>query len=79
MKYADKVIDLLSSYPNRGFRMKEIVNYVSTDKKRRCAVRRQVLRIIEGLEEANSIEVYKAHNQGEGAEYQWKNRNISNS
>lgn len=71
MKYADEVIELLSTYPNKTFRVRTIVNYINPRKEEKRSVTRQVQRVLDGLAETGSIEVKAREKLGAGAEYKW--------
>ncbi|ETD72988.1 hypothetical protein V757_01010 [Pelistega indica] len=71
MKYADEVIELLSSYPHKTFRVKTIVNYINPKKRERRSTTRQVQRVLESLAEMGNIEVKVRDKLGGGAEYKW--------
>jgi hypothetical protein len=77
MKYAKEVLDLIAAYPGRGFKMREIVRYVSPQVigRERHAVRRGVLRVIDELVACGSVDRYPPHAvRGESTMYTWKVR-----
>ncbi|WP_071058703.1 hypothetical protein [Pelistega sp. MC2] len=71
MKYANEVIELLSAYPHKTFRVKTIVNYINPKKRERRSTTRQVQRVLESLAETGNIEVKARDKLGGGAEYKW--------
>lgn len=74
MKYAREVIELMSAYPGRDFRMAEIVRYVNpkaaTSEKHN--LRRAILRVLDLLEDTGAILKQPPVASGGFAEYQWK-------
>lgn len=74
MKYAREVIELMSAYPGRDFRMAELVRYVNpgatTDQKH--SLRRAILRVLDLLEDTGAILKQPAAESGGFAEYQWR-------
>lgn len=75
MKYASEVIDLLSAYPGRQFRMADIVRYVMPQAvgAARQRVRNGVLRVLDALAEGEHIVIRPAICRGGGAVYAWLN------
>jgi hypothetical protein len=75
MKYAAETLGLLSPYPGRKFRMREIVNYIAgrhaTDKEKK-QVRIGVWRVLKMLEESGHIEVETQEGRGASALYAWR-------
>jgi hypothetical protein len=77
MKYAKECMDLLAAYPGRGFKMREVINYVAPDAigRTRHAVRRGVLRVMDELVEMGTVNRYPPHAvRGESTLYSWKVR-----
>ena len=76
MKYAKEVIELMSAYPGRDFRMVELVNSVTSGKhtrKQRSAARRGILRVIQQLKESGCVIVRPPGKaRGGYAVYRWK-------
>lgn len=74
MKYAHEIIELMSAYPGRDFRMAEIVRYVNpkatTTEKHN--LRRAVLRVMDTLEDTGAILKRPAKTSGGYAEYRWR-------
>lgn len=72
MKYAKEVIELMSAYPGRDFRMIEIVRYVGAPKHERHKVRVGVSRVLQALQESGLILVRPpSHARGGYALYRW--------
>jgi hypothetical protein len=77
VKYAKEVLDLMAAYPGRGFKMREIINYIAPKVvgRERHTVRRGVLRVVDELVEMGSIDRYPPHAvRGESTLYTWKVR-----
>lgn len=77
MKYAKEVLDLVAAYPGRGFKMREIINYIAPKiaGRERHAVRRGVQRVMDELVQMGSIDRYPPHAvRGESTLYSWKVR-----
>lgn len=77
MKYARDVLDLVAAYPGRGFKMREIINYIAPKVigRERHAVRRGVQRVMDELVEMGSIDRFPPHAvRGESTLYAWKVR-----
>ena len=57
MKYAGEVIELMSAFPGREFRMIQLVKYINpkADTRARQAIRIGVARVIAGLVETGSV------------------------
>lgn len=57
MKYAHEVIDLMAAFPDRRFKMRQIINHVAprADQRQRAVVRTGVWRVLVALEEAGQI------------------------
>lgn len=75
MKWAKEVIELMSAYPSREFRMIEIVRYCCPnpkDQKERRAVHRGVHRVVEGLQDTGSVTVGRASRNGGYGTYRWR-------
>lgn len=75
MKLADRVIDLMAAFPNKWFRMGEIVTYIDPDlnaKKNRETIRKQVKRVLLLLQETGSLEVRVCKVNGSYSTYRWK-------
>lgn len=75
MKYAEKVMDLMSAYPNREFKMINLIRYVNpkaTPKQNR-AIRMGILRVLEPLIESKQIEVVKVCDAPQSKRYVWRN------
>ena len=77
MKYASEVIDLLSPYPGREWKMVEILNDVGggriSKRRERDAIRRGVARVLDGLIENGAV-LRRPSRPGvrNMAVYQWK-------
>jgi hypothetical protein len=77
MKYAKEVLDLMAAYPGRGFKMREVINYVAPDAigRTRHAIRRGVLRVMDELVAMGTVNRYPPHAvRGESTLYTWKVR-----
>ena len=73
MKYADKVIELMASYPGREFRMVEIVRYVAPARPiNRGAVREGVRLVLDSLAKCGSIVKHRPGQRGGFAVYRWR-------
>lgn len=80
MKYARELLDLMAAYPGRGFKMREIVNYVAPKVigRERHTVRRGVLRVLDQLIDLGTINRYPPHAvRGESTLYTWKVRHAN--
>lgn len=73
MKYAKEVIELMGAHPGRGFRSKEIINYVMKAMRlaseSRTRVRKGVGRVLEQMIESGAVHVVEASARGEFALY----------
>lgn len=77
MKYASEVIDLLAAYPNRAFKMIQIVRHVADghpeSPKEWERVRKGVRRVLDSLEESGQVRSNRiGATNGGSALYQWK-------
>jgi hypothetical protein len=75
MKHADKVIELMSAYPGREFRMIEITRYICPapkDTKERSAVREAARIVVNALISSGSVMRRKHVTRGGYAMYQWR-------
>lgn len=75
MKHARAVIELMSAYPMRDFRMIELVRVASTgaSEREKHATRIAVSRVVNALAEAGSVIVRPHHaKRGGFALYRWK-------
>ena len=75
MKYADKVIELMASYPGRDFRMVELIRYINPapkTNKERTALHVTVWRAIKALESSGAVMVRQSKSNGGYATYRWK-------
>lgn len=80
MKYAKECMDLMAAYPGRGFKMREVINYVAPDAigRTRHAIRRGVLRVMDELVEMGTVDRYPPHAvRGESTLYSWKVRHAN--
>lgn len=75
MKYAREVIALLAAYPERGFRMVELVRHVANGvpetKQHRDRCRKGVLRVVKTLAEEGFVKV-EVGARGASGSYSWK-------
>ena len=74
MRYGKEVIDLISAFPGREWCMAELVTYivgVHADRRARMSVRRQVLRVMEELEQTGTVKVIPQEARGGTALYVW--------
>lgn len=78
MKYAEKVIELLSSRPGHDFRMMEILRHVGAPDHERHRARKGVSRVIVLLSDCGSIAV-RPHRASRGgfALYRWKSETFA--
>ncbi len=75
MKFAPEIINLMSAFPGRDFRMKELVKFVCpapNDQKERSRVREQVRVVVCALIDAGSVMRRPHRCQGGFASYRWK-------
>ncbi len=76
MRYAHDVMELMGPFPGRGWKMADIVRYISRGRdlslQERRAIRKGVARVIESLVEAGCVTVQDAEKQGSYAVYSWK-------
>ncbi len=74
MKYANEVIELLSAYPNREFKMINLIRYINprATKKQNRAIRMGILRVLEPLIESNQIEVIRVCDAPQSKRYVWR-------
>lgn len=76
MKYAREVIELMSAYPGRNFRKREIVKYVypcTQNTKERNAINRGVLYVLDWLIMAGSVlKTPPRSGNGSYALYRWQ-------
>lgn len=72
MKYAKEVVELLSSAPDRDFRMNEIIYHVSPPREHRHRVRIGVGRVLSMLHEIERVAIsMAATSRGSFARYRW--------
>ena len=76
MKYAREVIELMSAYPERRFRMQELVRYVAprAEGSDRQRVRNGILRVLGGLVRAGSIAREGGEGRGAYGLYWWRQK-----
>lgn len=77
MKYAREVIELMSAYPGREFRMTEIVRYVrpGATAQEKHGIRRATLRVLVSLiEDAMSVVRVPPKSNGGFAVYRWRQK-----
>lgn len=74
MKYASEVIGLLGAYPNRKFRMRQIINHVAprANGRQLAVVRTGVWRVLQALEESGQVRIVRPDENGSHAEYCWQ-------
>jgi hypothetical protein len=75
LKYAKEVIDLLSAYPGRQFRMRNIVYSIAgrkADDREKKQVRIGVWRVLKVLEESGHIVIEAQDGRGASAQYAWR-------
>ena len=82
MLYANELIELMSPYPGRDFRMVEIVRYVAKGRemtlKQKRALRKGVLRAIEALRTSGCVLTRPSKaSRGGFAKYRWNERRAS--
>lgn len=75
--YAREVIELMSAYPGRDFKMVHVYRYVAGDRvldlKGRRAMREALLRCMKALGESGSVLIRPPHvRRGGYALYQWR-------
>lgn len=65
MKYAKEVISLMSSYPGKSFKMRQLVNFVRPNARgsERNAIRKGILRVLEHLKENDLVKVENSKNK----------------
>lgn len=73
MKYAHEVIELMSSYPGKAFRMSNLIRYAGADARSRAA-RKAMSRVLHALADAGSIDVTASDARGGFHLYAWKVR-----
>ncbi|WP_238925066.1 hypothetical protein [Achromobacter insuavis] len=73
MKYAKEVMDLMAAYPGRRFRMQDLVRYVDprVSGNDRHRVRTGIMRVLDQLEDAGTVEKQGADARGSFALYSW--------
>lgn len=73
MKYAKEVIELMSAYPHREFKMKTIVQYIkpSATVREKRTTARQVRRVLNGLVENGTVVITNHRNKIGGHAYYW--------
>lgn len=76
MKYANEVIELMSAYPGRGWRMENLVRHVDprATGAERQRIRNGVLRVLASLSDAGHIVHTPAGMRGSYAIYRWAER-----
>lgn len=75
MKYASEVIDFMAGFPERRFKMRQIINQVAprASKRQRAIVRTGVWRVLLALEESGHIATSRDEAvSGAHVEYWWK-------
>ena len=75
MKLADRIIDLMASFPGRPFRMQEIVKYANpraADKRSKEATRKQARVVLEQLASSGSVQIIKGNSGNAPSQYVWK-------
>jgi hypothetical protein len=77
MRFAREVIELMGSYPGRDFRIGDVITYVRNGReltgKQQRAMREAVVRVLQALEESQSVSVVRPFtNQRGWAYYRWK-------
>lgn len=81
MKYAKEVLDLLGTYPERDFRMMEIVNYVvgkGQVRSEREASRKAIARVLQAMEAGGSLVLTPSlHERGGYATYRLKTQHTA--
>ena len=82
MKYGREVIDLMAPFPGRGFRMQQLVRYVTggrtLDERSSKATRKAVSRVLDQLHLCGSVEVLAASSRGAAATYRWSQQQNDN-
>ena len=69
MKHAKEVIELMSSFPDKHFKMRHIVSYVRSECQHSSA--RQIRRVLAALEEVGSVKVNRPRKSGGDSTYKW--------
>lgn len=81
MKYAGEVIDLMAAYPERQFKMLELVRHVTRARalteREKAAVRKAVGRVLAELDTAGSVAIEKPDVRGRYASYSWRTSTTS--
>jgi hypothetical protein len=75
MKYAQEIMDLMSAFPGRPFKMREIVQSVAKKQiiyRDRSRVKKGVWRVLQQLKEIDTITIIESEKSGAGAGYVWK-------
>ncbi len=75
MKYAREIMDLMSAFPGRTFRMREIVKAVAKSNIiyiERSRIKKGVWRVLQQLKEIDTITIIEPEKSGTGAGYIWK-------
>ncbi len=75
MKYAREIMDLMSAFPGRPFRMREIVQSVAKSNiiyTERSRIKKGVSRVLQQLKEIDTITIIEPKKSGTGAGYVWK-------
>jgi hypothetical protein len=75
MKYAQEIMDLMSAFPGRPFKMREIVQSVAKKQiiyRDRSRVKKGVWRVLQQLKEIDTITIIEPEKSGAGAGYVWK-------
>lgn len=75
MKYAAEVIGLMSVYPGRRFKVRQIVNHAApgSTPKQRMSIREGIRRVLLSLEDSGQVASTRAEvPNGANAEYWWK-------
>ena len=74
MKHADKVIELMASYPGRPFVMRQITRYINPQAgcQERMAIKKSVQRVMVALVATGTVEIQPAKKFGSMSHYVWK-------
>ena len=74
MKYVKEVVDLLAAYPERPFKMGQLLNYISpgSGRRARASLRVSAWRALNALEETGVVEIIRSNVNGGSTSYRWK-------
>lgn len=74
MKYASEIIDLLSAYPGREFKMRQLINHAAprATLAEMPTLRCGIWRVLQLLEESGQVEIIRPEKNGGSAAYRWK-------